>query len=54
MVPSALRFTDYNRKPNPMYAHEFDHHKRMSYVRKAKLSYDREGRHQYVIEREEE
>jgi len=54
MEPSALRYTDYSRQPNPLYAHELEHHKRMGYMRTAKLSYDREGRHQYGTEEEEE
>ena len=52
MEPSALRFTDYSRKPNPMYAYEQEHH-RLSYTaRKAKISYDRRRRR--LTEEEEE
>ena len=54
MEPSALRYTDYSRKPNPLYARELERHRRTGYMRMAKLSYDREGRHQYTEEREEE
>jgi hypothetical protein len=51
MEPSALRFTDYTRKPNPMYAHEQEHH-RLSYARTPKISYGR-GRRRYEKEEEE-
>ena len=55
MEPSALRYTDYSRKPNPLYARELERHRRMGYMRMAKFTYDREGRHrEYREEREEE
>jgi len=54
MEPSALRYTDYSRKPNPLYAYELEHHRRMGYVRTARLSYDREGRHREYTEEEGE
>ena len=55
MEPSALRYTDYGRKPNSLYARELERHKRMGYMRTAKLSYDREGRQRkHTEEREEE
>ena len=44
MEPSALRYTDYSRQPNPLFAHELERHRRMGYMRTAKLSYDREER----------
>ena len=37
--PSALRYTDYSRKPNPIYAQELEH--QMGYLRKVKLAYGR-------------
>ena len=37
--PSALRYTDYSRKPNPIYAQELEH--QMGYMRKVKLAYGR-------------
>jgi hypothetical protein len=53
MEPSALRFTDYTRKPNPMYSYEQEHH-RLSYTaRKPKISYER-GRRRRSGEEEEE
>jgi len=52
MEPSALRYTDYSRKPNPMYASEMEHHKQFSYSRKAKQSYNRERRREYGEEEE--
>ena len=39
MEPSALRYTDYSRKPNPIYAQELEH--QMGYMRKVKLAYGR-------------
>jgi hypothetical protein len=53
MEPSALRFTDYTRKPNPMYAYEQEHH-RLSYAaRTPKISYERGRRRLYEEEEEE-
>jgi len=54
MEPSALRYTDYGRKPNSLYARELERHKRMGYMRTAKLSYDREGRYREHVEEWEE
>ena len=31
--PSALRYTDYSRKPNPLYACKLERHRRMGYMK---------------------